>query len=350
MATASVLTQEYAEASRYTSPRLASATPEAANLVQVQLQRLVERASALLDAPVVTLAVLDPVRQRLVRAATASQHGPGSHPPALRVHQALARWVTKHRVPLLIGDGACDPRARALGPGARGSWLSVPLLSGQEVMGVLTLASPVLNAFGSLHLGVLELVAELGALTLVQERRLEAVAQQDRQQTTLLEVARALATPTDVRAIVRLTVSALGRLIPCEEAVLFRYQAKTETLCGVAGRGTHSSRLADVHIQVRDPQSVTAWVAQQRRPLLYTGGATGFVGQATEALLAHREMALLAVPLVAGEHLLGVILLARALPFATGDLRLLLTLSQLLAPALARAGVPQFEGPRGVDP
>jgi GAF domain-containing protein len=47
-------------------------------------------------------------------------------------------------------------------------------------------------------------------------------------------------------------------------------------------------------------------------------------------------MALLAVPLVAGERLLGVILLARTLPFATSDLRTLLTLSQLVAQAFDR--------------
>lgn len=336
MATASVLTEEPLATSSSTHPHLENTTHLAVNPVQIQLQRLVERASALLDAPEVTLAVLDPESQRLIRAASASPRGQGSHPANLRVHHALARWVTRHQMPLLIGDGASDPRARALGTGARGSWLSVPLLAGQEVVGALTLASPVLHAFGPLHLGVLELGADLGALAIVQARRLEAQAQQERPQTTLLEVARGLAAATDVRALVRLTVSALGRLIPAEEAVLFRYQAQTDTLCGVAGLGTQSSRLADAHIRVRDPQSVTAWVAQQRRPLLYASGATGFIGQATEALLAHRHLALLAVPLVAGERLLGVILLARALPFATSDLRTLLTLSQLLAPALAR--------------
>jgi GAF domain-containing protein len=338
MATASVLTKEPTATSQSTTPCLEITTDQAASLVQRHLHQLVERASTLLDVPVVTLAVLDPLSQRLRGAAIACTHGQAPPSTHLRVHQALARWVTRHRVRLLIGDAASDSRVRSLGLRASGSWLSVPLLVGQEVVGALTLASPVLNAFGPLHLEVLNLVADLGALAIFQARHLAAGTQQGRQQSILLEVARELTIASDGRALVRHTMSALRQLIPCEEAVLFRYQAQTETLCGVAGLGTHSSRLADAHIRVRDPQSVTAWVAQQRRPILHAGGTAGFIGQATEALLAHRKMALLAVPLVAGEQLLGVILLARARPFAPADLRTLLTLGQLLAPALARAG------------
>jgi GAF domain-containing protein len=86
-----------------------------------------------------------------------------------------------------------------------------------------------------------------------------------------------------------------------------------------------------------DPQSVTAWVAQQRRPLLHSIGTQGFIGRATEVLLAERELALLSVPLVAREQLRGAITLARAAPFHSGELRTMLTLSQMIAQALAQS-------------
>ena len=154
-------------------------------------------------------------------------------------------------------------------------------------------------------------------------------------------MARRLGTPLDTSTLVDLAVSALRRLIPCEEAVVYRYEAATQTLWGMAGLGTHSRQLADVRIRVSDPQSVTAWVAQQRRPLLQAGGVHGFVGRATGALLGHRARALLAVPVVAREQLWGVITLVRDDQFAPGDLRTLLTLSQLMAPALLQARADQ---------
>lgn len=338
MAALPVVTTARPEASGSTSHRLESAEHQAARPLDAQLQRLVERAAALVGAQRASLVVLDQASQAPVMVVAWSE-GPGeAHPATLRVHEEVARWVTRHRAPAIIADVAHDPGARALGLLAVGSLLSVPLLAGQQVLGALTLSSPLLSAFRPPHLRLLELVTDLGALAIVQARQLEAVARQKEQLALVLEVSRVLGTTQDARTIIDLAVSAIRRLIRCEEAVLYRYAASTETLCGMAGLGAHSRQLAEARIPVSDLQSVTAWVAQQRRPLLHSSGTAGFVGRATEALLAGREMALLAVPLVAREQLWGVITLARAVPFETGDLRIMLTLSQMIAQALAQTG------------
>lgn len=336
MATLPVVTTARPEASGSTSHRLESAEHQAARPLDVQLQRLVERAAALMGAQRASLVVLDPASQAPVMVVAWSQGLGEPYPANLRVHEEVARWVARHRAPAIIADFAHDPGARALGLMAVGSLLSVPLLAGQQVLGALTMSSPLLSTFRLPHLRLLELVADLGALTIVQARQLEAVEAQKEHLRLLLEVSRALGTTPDARTIIGLTVSAIWRLIRCEEAVLYRYEASSEMLCGVAGLGTQSRQLAEARIRVSDPQSVTAWVAQQRRPLLHSSGTEGFVGRATEALLAQREMALLAVPLVACERLWGVITLARAVPFETGDLRIMLTLSQMIAQALAQ--------------
>jgi transcriptional regulator with GAF, ATPase, and Fis domain len=333
MATAPVVTPESLSESGYTSSQPESAALQAVRLVPGQLQRLAEYAAAIVDAPLATLVVLDLVRHAPVRVATYSRN---RTPANLHVHEAIARLVMGHRVPLLSGDGASDPRVRTLGKKARGSWVSLPLQAGQEVMGALTIASPLINAFSPPDLRLLQTGADLGALAILQARHLGAMTQHTHHLTLLLELAQRLSTVSDARTIVGLTVWALGQLNLCEEAVLFRYYPDTETLWGVAGLGTRHSHLAEACIRVSDPQSVTAWVAQQRQPLLYTGEANGFISLATEVQLAQREMALLAVPLVVGERLLGVITLARTLSFATDDLGTMLTLSQLIAPALAQ--------------
>jgi transcriptional regulator with GAF, ATPase, and Fis domain len=198
------------------------------------------------------------------------------------------------------------------------------------------MSSPAPGAFRPTQLRLLELVADLGALAIVQARQLDAQTRQQAHLAQLLEISRGLGRMPDTDTVVGLTISALRRLIHCEEAVLFRYEAVTQTLCGMAGVGTQSRQLAEAHIRVSDPQSVTAWVAQQRRPLLYASGTHGFIGPATETLLTRREMALLAVPLLAREQLWGVILLTRAAPFETAELRTMLTLSQIIAPSLVQ--------------
>lgn len=280
--------------------------------------------------------MLHPSSQAPVTVAAWADSSSGPRPATLRVHEELARWVTKQRDPALITDGGSDPRARALGMLAVGSLLSVPLLVGQQVLGALTISSLSISALGPSQLRLLELVADLAALAMFQTRQLEAVGGQTRPQVLPLDDSGGLEATTDARAIVGQALSDIRRLVRCDEAVIFRYDADTETLGAVAGLGRQSSRLAEARIPVRDPHSVTAWVAQQRRPLLLASEATGFIGRATERLLAQRELARLAVPLVTGERLWGVITLARSVSFETSDLRALLHVSQRMASALAQ--------------
>jgi GAF domain-containing protein len=317
--------------------RLEGTERQSGRLLDTELQRLVERAALLVEARGAWLAVKDPGGQALELVAVWSERLSGPSLAPLQGLEELARWVIRQQAPTIIADCATDPYLRALGLQMAGSLLAVPLRTGQQVLGALILSSPSIGAFGPQHLQLLEVVADLGALALFQARQCDAVAQQKDQLMRLLEVARGLGTTPNTRAIIGLAVSALRRLIPCEEAVVYRFEADTETLCGIAGWGIHSRRLADARIRVSDPQSVTAWVAQQRRPLLHAGGANGFVGRVTGSLLAHRPMELLAVPVVAREQLWGVITLARAAAFGPGDLRTMLTLSQLIAPALIQA-------------
>jgi len=152
-----------------------------------------------------------------------------------------------------------------------------------------------------------------------------------------MEVARALSHTTEAHQVLSLTTAGIRRLIICEEAVVFSYEATTQELRGVAGLGVQSAQLAERRIQLSDPQSVTAWVARQRRPLLHSSGSRAFVGPVTDTLLIRQDLALLAVPLVAQDQLWGVITLARPAPFDTNDLRTMLNLSSFVAPALAQA-------------
>ena len=300
-------------------------------------RRLVERAATLVGASRASLGVLDPSTQTLALVAAFAQRLTGPIQAGLYTHERIARWAMEHRGYVVIDNLASDPRVQALDGFASGSLLCVPLLVGQQAVGALTLSNPALSAFRPQHLTLIELLADMAAIIVLQARQIESTSRQTQHLTTLFDLSRRLSNANTAQRVFALTVAGIRQLVRCEEAVIFDFHAHEEALSGVAGLGVESAQLAERRIRLNDPQSVTAWVAQQRRPLLHSTGARAFVGTATEILMTKRDMALLAVPLVAEERLWGVITLARQQAFTSSELRMMLTLSSMIAPALARA-------------
>ena len=300
-------------------------------------RRLVERAALLVGASRASLGVLDPTTQTLSLVASFAQRLTGPIQVGLYTHERIARWAIEHRGYVAIDNLANDPRAQTPYGSASGSLLCVPLLAGQQGIGAITVSSPSLGAFRPPHLTLLELLADMAAITVLQARQIEATSRQTQHLGTLFDLSRRLNSANSSQRVFALAVAGIRRLVHCEEAVIFNHRAEEKVLLGVAGLGVESALLAERRIRLNDPQSVTAWVAQQRRPLLHSAGARAFVGPATETLMTKRDMALLAVPLLAEERLWGVITLARQPAFTNSELRTMLTLSSMIAPALAHA-------------
>jgi signal transduction histidine kinase len=145
----------------------------------------------------------------------------------------------------------------------------------------------------------------------------------------------------DARQIFRAIVAGLRRLVRCDDAMIFAYDEAAQELGVVAVMGLRSTRLRETRIPLSDPQSLAAWVAQKRRPVLHAPGERSGMGQVTEAFLAGDDLALLAVPLLSKERLRGVVTLARTTPFDSNDLRAMMNLSSIIATALENAGLYQ---------
>lgn len=298
-------------------------------------RHLIERAATLVGASRASLGVLDPTTQTLALVAAYAQRLTGPIQASLHAHERIARWAIEHRNYFVIHNLASDARIQTFDATASGSLLCVPLIGGQQAVGAITLSSPALSAFRPQHLSLIELIADMAAITVLQARQIESTSRQTQHLTTLFDLSRRLNNATTAQRVFALAVAGIRRLVRCEEAVIFNHRAEDETLAAVAGLGVESAQLAERRIRLNDPQSVTAWVAQQRRPLLHSIGARAFVGPATETLMTKRDMALLAVPLVAEERLWGVITLARQQAFTNSELRMMLTLCSMIAPALA---------------
>ncbi len=304
----------------------------AARDLEETLRRMVINAAALIGAKAGSLVVLSPTSRRLVPLVI---YAPEGLLPSQRDYAGIVRWVAVRKTSAIIDRSANDPSASI--PTTPGALACVPLLAGQDALGALILSNPRPGAFNYQHLKLLETLADAAATLLVLARQQEATLRQAQLLTTVVEVGRALSNTTDINQVLSLTTTGIRRLVVCEEAVLYSYEAQTAELRGVAGLGTQSARLAEQRISISDTQSVTAWVARQRRPLLHSAGSRTFVGKLTDTLLTRADMALLAVPLLAQGKLWGVITLARPEPFDTNDLRTMLNLVGFVAPALAQA-------------
>ncbi len=322
-------------------PIQTSSGPSMADDLADALNRVVANAAELLKVRNCSLAMMEPTNSNLVTIVSVQAPPKGQRRARFHLNEGVAGWVAANLSPAIIDDVSIDSRFKALGPYSIGSMICAPLMSGQQLLGTITASSSELNAFNDQSLKILQMFAEQAVFAISKVRQMAEALQQTGQLAALLDVSRAMTSTLDARQIFRAIVAGIRRLVRCDDAMIFGYDEGEQELRIVAGMGLRSARLSDVRIHVSDSQSIAAWVAQKRRPLLHAPGEHSGVGQVTEAFLAGDDLALLSVPLMSKERLRGVVTLARPYPFDSGDLRAMLNLSNIVATALENAGLYQ---------
>ncbi len=303
------------------------------------LNRIIVNAASLLEVRNCSLALMEPTSSVLVTIASLQPPLPGQRRTRFRLNEGIAGWVAANLTPAIVDDVTTDPRFKALGPYSVGSMICAPLLSEQQLLGTITASSPTPSAFDAQSLRILQTFAEQAVFAISKVRQMAEALQQTGQLKTLLDVSRAMTSTLDARQIFRAIVAGIRRLVRCDDAMIFGYDEADQELRLVAGMGLRSARLSETRIRMGDNQSIAAWVAQKRRPLLHSPGEHGGMGHVTEAFLAGDDLALLSVPLLSKERLRGVVTLARPYAFDSSDLRTMLNLSNIVATALENAGL-----------
>jgi len=298
------------------------------------LRHVLANIATLLGTQHCWIAGLDTDNKTLIPIASLPQSSLGSSRTRLLVQEDVAGWVVTNRTPALLANTASTPRLQGRDPLPVGSILCVPLLAGQKLLGTITVSRPDPGGFDQQSLRILQVLAEQVVLAISKARQTGLLTQQAQQLAAMIGVARAVTSTLEVSQVSRAIVTAMGQMTPCDEAIIFSYRSATEALHAVARLGIRGSQLEELHIPMSDQQSVAAWVAQKRRPLLYAPGGRLFVGRVTEALLGNDDLALLGAPLLSKGELQGVVLLARSAPFDVSDLRAVLNLGYILAVAL----------------
>ena len=310
------------------------------------LQKIVQNAGALLEVQNCSLALADITGSVLVTRAALQKHGQPPRHSRFQLNEGVAGWVAEHRSPLLINDVGSDARFKRLGRLPVGSMMCAPLVDEERVIGTLTASSPEANAFSERQLQMLAICAEQAALAITNAQNAELARRQANQLEMLLDLAQGITTRLDAPSLYRAILTDLRHLVPCALSAIYQYDDAAQELIPVAELNASAAavdckeegcelavateQMQSERISLRSEESVAAWAAAHRHPMLRAAGKAPESGQSEEPTGA----AQMAAPLVSKNILYGVIALQRPESFTSEELRLLRNLSNMAAAAL----------------
>lgn len=313
------------------------------------LQKIVQNAGALLEVQSCSLALADITGSVLITQAALQKHGQQPRHSRFQLNEGVAGWVAEHRSPLLINDVSGDARFKRLGRLPIGSMMCAPLIDEERVIGTLTASSPEANAFSERQLQMLAICAEQAALAIINARNADLARRQANQLEMLFDLSQGITTRLDTLSLYRAILTDLRRLVPCALSAIYQYDASAQELLPVAELNAgdpavdcdeegcelvvETGEMQSERISLRNEESVAAWAAVHRHPLLRAPARAPESSQSKKAG-SLPGMAQMAAPLVSKNILYGVIALQRSTPFSSEELRLLRNLSNMAAAAL----------------
>ncbi|GAC1636667.1 MAG: hypothetical protein NVS4B11_39260 [Ktedonobacteraceae bacterium] len=323
-----------------------SASVEGASqeLVDV-LQKIVYSAGALLDVRSCSVALLDASGATLVTLAALQKNGRTSRHTRFRLNEGVAGWVANHRESLVINNVRLDPRFKQLGHMPIGSIMCVPLIDEDRFIGTLTVSSQESNAFDAKKAKMMLIFAEQAVLAISNARNAELAHRQADQLEMLMDLSCGITTRHEPDALYRSILVDVQRLVPCNLATLYLYQEGTQELYPIAelyGADTTLGEEQEIYavevktidlqqekIHLYDMQSVAAWAAVHKHPMLRTPSQETHTDPESD-----EDMAELAAPLVSKHVLYGVLSLKRVAAFTSEELHVVRNLGNMAAAAL----------------
>ncbi len=250
------------------------------------------------------------------------------------MERGLAGWVFRHRQPALVYDTSRDDRWLELPdmPETVNSALSIPIVSGSAVLGVLTLTHSEPAHFSTEHAYMIQSAADQVTLAVRNAQMYDEQRRLAARQTTLYETLRTVGEHLDPEIIARAAVEAIARLTNWPAVAILLPNDTATHLAVPAGAGvlsaTESRRLSvDQGVTGRAFQTAqTQYVPDVSADPDYVRGNPAI----------HSE---LAVPLRRGERVLGVLDVAsdRVTAFNDDDVLLAKSLAEAIALALDNA-------------
>ncbi len=209
--------------------RLISSVPD----VSVLLELLYEEIRKLVAADTYYVTLYD-ARTDEVSVEVLIDEGQRFPPTRRKITTGLTRWIIDHHKPLLVRDMERDPLPCApifMGkPRMSRSWLGVPMLLGERVVGVLVAASYQPDVYTEEHQEILLHVASQAAVAIENARLYQETQRRVRELDALQRVSLELVSSLDMSAVLRLVVRTALELTDANDAHVFLYDEATGRL------------------------------------------------------------------------------------------------------------------------
>lgn len=304
------------------------------------LETIYRQVGRVLDASNFYIALYDAERDEVTFALDVAD-GKITRPySSRRAGQGLTEYIIRNRTPLLI-EGGVEKRLAELGIQAIGrtaqSWLGVPLLSGERVVGVMAVqsyTSP--GAYSKRDLDLLTTIAAQAAVAIENARLLQALQQRVEDLSFLHEATQAiLAAETEGELYARIHEQ-VGRVADAGNLYVALYDDQAldfvyATEGGVPVPGPGRRPVAE--------GGLTAYIVRHREPLLLVEQVDAWLAEKGIVGKGRPARSFLGVPMLAGEQVIGAIAVAdysREHAFTERHLALLNHLATQAALALQR--------------
>ncbi len=202
------------------------------------LDGVLDAASELVRFERGTLALVDELQEELKIEAARNSPIAVSEMSRFKVGEGIAGWALSNRQPVLVRDSRSDPRFKPSDPKHQPrSFIAVPLLAGEEALGVLTLARPANDAFSEHDLRTLARVGNDAAHALTNARLVHVLKQRGDDLSHLVHKTQELWAATDVNQAVEFVLRTARELVQGNAALLALRNPKTSELDVFASAG-----------------------------------------------------------------------------------------------------------------
>jgi putative nucleotidyltransferase with HDIG domain len=257
------------------------------------------------------IALRDPGQPHLTIAAALGDRQDTLRQMVFNENEGILGEVARSGEPLLVPDARKDPRFREDGPDAimreSRNALCVPVEGPTRIWGALLLMNTIGRKRFIRHDVELQSVFAMGFARELEQEMLHAKAREEATRLTgMLRVTELLHVTGDVHRIQELVVQMAARLAKAQGAALFMLDDTQQTLTCAAA----TERLLRV-IQVPMGVGLAGTVAMDGHPVSAAAADPRFSGM-TEQAFSFQVKTVAAVPVKAGQRLLGVLEVANA--------------------------------------
>ncbi|MBN1873814.1 MAG: PAS domain S-box protein [Anaerolineae bacterium] len=284
------------------------------------LHQVLELTCHALDVEEGSILLLDEATETLYFVQTLSRIDAELRMHRLALGQGIAGWVAQQREVACVNDVRADSRwlqeiDKDTGFETR-SLLCAPLVYRHKVIGVIEMVNKRHGGFVDEDVSLLEAIASIAAVALENARLFADARAHAQESRTLYELGLTLSYSLDPTLVIREALSQVQALFQAQGVVLMRNDAANGTLHVVHTLFEHE--MTDFPISLV-PDDIAEWSLSQRQALRIDDIQNDHQMHLGTSFLPKNVRAVMSVPLLRLDHVIGVIVVTHDQPHAYTD-------------------------------